>query len=170
MSESVSPETARSRNQTDGMNPRYAAGRTGQTSPIVTENRRPGLITFAAIMMFVASAFMLVWAIQELVGASWVTGTLNSFGYAGLSGYLWAWGIFDLILAAVGIYAGYDVLRGGAFGFVIGLVMAGVSATRWFFYIPAAPWTALAIIAIDVLVIYGLISGAEYFERAEELR
>ncbi|HEU5349298.1 MAG TPA: hypothetical protein VFU63_11870 [Ktedonobacterales bacterium] len=139
----------------------------GQTAPVVTENRRPGLITFAAIMMFVAAAFTIIWAIQEFSSASWIRANLSTYGYGDMAGYLWAWGIFDLVLAAVAIYAGVDLLRGGAVGLVIGLAIAGVSAARWFFYIPAAPWTALAIIAIDVLIIYGLVSGWEYFERAQ---
>lgn len=145
-----------------GQTPSYAA-----QAPLVTENRRPGLVTFAAIMMFVSAAFTLIWALQEFTAASWIKTNLGNYGYSDMVSYLWAWGIFDLILAAVAIYAGIDVLRGGAFGLVVGLVMAGVSATRWFFYIPAAPWTALAIIAIDVLVIYGLIAGSEFFERAQ---
>ncbi|HEX6540904.1 MAG TPA: hypothetical protein VF040_04055 [Ktedonobacterales bacterium] len=135
--------------------------------PAATENRRPGLVTFAAVMMFVSAAFTLVWALQEFSAASWIRTNLTNYGYSDMVNYLWAWGVFDLILVGVAIYAAIDVLRGGAFGLVIGLVIAGVSATRWFFYLPAAPWTAIAIIAIDVLIIYGLVSSASYFERAQ---
>lgn len=138
-----------------------------QAQSVSAEIRRPALVTFAAIMMFVYAGFSLVWAIQEFSTASWIRANLNSFGYANLSGYLWAWGILDLILAGTAIFAGIDILRGGGFGLIVGLVVAGVSATRWFFYLPAAPWTALVIIALDVLVIYGLIAGSEYFERIQ---
>lgn len=164
-------ETVGSVNQTEPVSSAPTAAATGAAGAmngaqsVSTEIRRPVLVTFAAIMMFVYAGFSLVWAIQEFSSASWIKANVDAFGYANLSGYLWAWGLLDLILAAAAIYVGIDILRGGAFGLIVGLVMAGVSATRWFFYLPAAPWTALVIIALDVLVIYGLVSGAEYFER-----
>jgi hypothetical protein len=139
----------------------------GRGAPVAAQLERPGLVTFAAIMMFVAAGFAVVWAILELTGAGRIKSGLASDGYSNLTGYLWAWAVLDLILAAVAIYAGIDVLRGGAIGLAVGLVMAGVSAVRWFFYLPAAPWTALAIIAVDVLIIYGLVANAEYFANAQ---
>jgi len=158
-------ETVSSFNQAGSVGAAPTAGAMEQAQSVSTEIRRPGLVTFAAIMMFVNGGFSLVWAIQEISSASWIRANLDGFGYANLSSYLWAWGILDLVLAGIAIYAGIDILRGRAFGLIVGLVIAGVSATRWFFYLPAASWTAVVIIAVDVLVIYGLVSGAEYFER-----
>lgn len=124
--------------------------------------RRPGLVTFAAIMMFILAGFELTWAIIQIVyaiaGYSWIVTTYGTFG-----GYLWIWGIVDLLMAAVAFYAGVDLLRGGAFGQVVGLIIAGFSAIRWFFYLPAMPWIAVVIIAVDVIIIYGLVAHAEYF-------
>lgn len=121
--------------------------------------RRPGLVTFAAIMLFLLGGFEVIWAIVQFSNAAWIAGaTYGSFG-----GYLWLWGILDLLFAAVAFYAGYDVLRGGSFGQVVGTLIASLSAIRWFFYIPAAPWMAAVIIAIDLLVIYGLVAHSDYF-------
>lgn len=128
-----------------------------EASQVLT--RRPGLVTFAAIMLFIVGAFQVVFAIAEFANAAWITGsTYGSFG-----GYLWLWAILDLLLAIVPIYAGYDLLQGGSFGFIIGVVLAGISAIRWFFYIPAQPILALVVIAVDILIIYGLTSSADYF-------
>jgi hypothetical protein len=128
-----------------------------QASQVLT--RRPGLVTFAAIMLFIVGAFQIVFAISEFANAAWITGaTYGSFG-----GYLWLWAILDLLLAIVPIYAGYDLLQGGSFGFIVGVVLAGISAIRWFFYLPAQPILALVVIGIDVLIIYGLTSSADYF-------
>src|SRR5215467_8623061 len=77
--------------------------------------------------------------------------------------YLWLWAILDLLLALIPLYAGYDLLRGGTFGFIIGVVLASISAIRWFFYLPAQPILALVVIAVDILIIYGLTSSADYF-------
>lgn len=124
--------------------------------------RRPGLVTFAAIMMFLLGGFQLVFAILEFTSASWIA--LSAYGSFG--GYLWVWGILDAIFALIAIYAGADLLRGGVFGQMVGIGIAGISAIRWFFYLPAAPWLAIVIIAIDVLVLYGLVAHQEYFAEA----
>lgn len=124
--------------------------------------RRPGLVTFAGIMMFLLGGFELTWAIVQFTNAAWIsTSVYGTFG-----GYLWLWAILDLVFALGLFYGGYDVLRGGAFGQAFGVVIASISAIRWFFYLPAAPWLAVVVIAIDVLVIYGLVAHSEYFERS----
>jgi hypothetical protein len=110
-------------------------------------------------MLFIVAAFQLVFAISEFFNAAWITGaTYGTFG-----GYLWLWAILDVLLALIPLYAGFDLLRGGSFGFIIGIVLAGISAIRWFFYLPAQPILALVVIAVDILIIYGLTSSADYF-------
>ncbi len=131
-----------------------------QASDMLT--RRPGMVTFAAIMMFILGGFEVVFAISEFANAVWLTDT----PYGDFNGYLWLWGIVDLLLAAIVFYAGYDLLRGGQFGFILGVMLAGISAIRWFFYIPWAPFLAVVVIAVDILIIYGLTSNADYFRRA----
>ncbi len=127
-----------------------------------TLGRRPGLVTFAAIMMFLLGGFELTFAIVEFMNAAWIGASV--YGYFG--GYLWIWGILDGIFAIIAIYAGGDLLRGGVFGQMLGIGIAGFSAIRWFFYLPAAPWLAAVIIAIDILVIYGLVAHQEYFRES----
>ena len=74
--------------------------------------------------------------------------------------------ILDTIFALVAFYAGFDLLRGGVYGQIVGILIATFSAIRWFFYLPSAPWIAVVIIAIDVLIIYGLVAHSEYFSEA----
>jgi uncharacterized membrane protein len=125
-----------------------------------TEVERPGLVTFAAVMMFLVGAFQLIFAIVEFYNAAWFSNT----AYGTFSNRLWLWGIVDVIIAAVAFYAGYDLLRGGAFGRIVGIIIAAVIAVRWFFYMPAEPWAAVVMIALAVLIIYGLVAHAEYFD------
>ena len=123
--------------------------------------QRPGLVTFAAIMMFLLAGFQIVYALTEFAAAVWVA--VNVEGTSG--GPLWLWGLIDLAFAGCAFYAGYDLLRGGTFGQMFGLIIAGLSALRWFFYIPAAPWVSVVVIAVDILIIYGLVAHSEYFRR-----
>jgi hypothetical protein len=110
-------------------------------------------------MMFLLGGFAALSAISLLVHATWVAA--NVAGTIG--GPLWVWGILDAIFAAVAIYAGYDILRGGQTGRILGFIVAGISALSWFFFIPAAPWSALVIIGVDLLAIYALATQEEYF-------
>jgi hypothetical protein len=121
--------------------------------------RRPGLVTFAAIMLFVLAGFELTWALIEFFqGAGIAAYTYGTFG-----GYLFLWAIFDVLFGAIALYAGFEVLRGGAFGQFFGIGIAAFSAMRWFFYLPAAPWIGVVMIAVDVLIIYGLVAHSDYF-------
>ncbi len=127
-----------------------------------TLDRRPGLVTFAAIMMFLVAGFQIMFAILEFARATWVA--VNVEGTIG--GPLWLWGIIDVLFGLVALYAGVDILRGGDVGRIVGIIIAAFSALRWFFYIPAAPWAAVVVIVVDVLIIYGLAAHGEYFRRS----
>jgi hypothetical protein len=57
-------------------------------------------------------------------------------------------------------------LRGGTYGLIVGYLFAVVGAIRWLFVIPAAPVLAVVVIALCVMVIYGLAKHSDYFEEA----
>jgi hypothetical protein len=119
----------------------------------------PAPVFFAGTMILLLGGFETVWAIVEFLNvAFFATATYGTF-----NGLLWLWAILDLILAAAAIYAGYDILRGGTIGRVLGIIVAGVNALRWFFYLPAAPWIGVVMIAVDIIIIYALVAHGEYF-------
>jgi hypothetical protein len=124
----------------------------------------PGWVAFAGAMLFLHGTFQFTWAIVEFLNATWIASTV----YGTFSGHLWLWAILDLALGLAAAYAGYSILVGGRFGQIFGLCVAGIGATRWFFYLPAAPWLATIMIALDVLIIYALVKYDPYFgaERA----
>ena len=142
-------------------NPVYSGASPVAPTPQVTPSprERPGLVTFASIMMFVLAGFQIVFAIDEFMSAAWVAANV----YGTFGGPLWVWGIIDLALAALAIYAGYDLLRGGTNGRIFGLIIASFTAIRWFFYLPASPLLAIVVIAVAVTIIYGLAVNSEYF-------
>ncbi|HEV8191898.1 MAG TPA: hypothetical protein VGP82_10500 [Ktedonobacterales bacterium] len=127
------------------------------TTPLVTA--RPAMVTFAAVMMFLLAGLQATWAIVEFFNVAWIAGTT----YGTFGGYLWIWAILDVLIAGFSFYAGYDILAGGTFGYIYGVIVAGFSAMRWFFYLPAAPVLGVVVIAIDILIIYGLVANADYF-------
>jgi hypothetical protein len=79
-------------------------------------------------MMFLLAGFQVMYANLEFAHATWVV--VNIAGTFG--GPLWLWGIIDVLFAVVVFFAGADILRGGQFGRTFGLVIAALSAIRWF--------------------------------------
>jgi hypothetical protein len=127
-----------------------------------TVARRPGMFTFAAVIMFVVAGFEALSAILAFAGTGWWITEMGNLVYANLV----LWGILDLLIALIALYAGIDILRGGTFGVVMGYLFAGFGLVRWMFVIPAAPILSLVIIALCVMVIYGLATHSDYMQRA----
>ena len=123
---------------------------------------RPGLLTFAAVMMFVVAGFEALAALFAFAGTGWWVTDMGNLVYANLV----LWGIVDLLIALIALYAGIDILRGGAYGLMVGYLFAVVGAIRWLFVIPAAPVLAVVVIALCVMVIYGLAKYSDYSQEA----
>jgi hypothetical protein len=121
---------------------------------------RPGMVTFAAVMMFLVAGFEALSALLAFAGTGWWVTEAGNLVYANLV----LWGIVDLIIALIALYAGIDLLRGGTYGLVMGYLFAGLGAIRWLFVIPAAPVLAVVVIALCVMVIYGLAKYSEQLE------
>ena len=126
-----------------------------------TKTKRPGLVTFTAIMLFVVAGMHVVTAIEELTGGK----ALQDVSFGLFSGDLAIWGIVDLIIVAVIVFAGIDILRGGSFGRWFGIIFASISAIRSFWFVYWAPVAAFTVIALDIFIIYELIMNEEYFDR-----
>ena len=123
---------------------------------------RPGMVTFASVMMFVVAGLEALAALFAFAGTGWWVTEAGNLVYANL----FFWGILDAIIALIALYAGVDLLRGGEYGLVMGFVFAGLGAIRWLFVIPAAPILSVVVIALCVMVIYGLARYTEQLESA----
>jgi hypothetical protein len=122
--------------------------------------RRPGMVTFAAIMMFIVAGFEALSALLAFAGTGWWVTEAGNLVYANFV----LWGIVDLLIALIALYSGIDLLRGGTFGIAMGYLFAGLGAIRWLFVIPAAPILAVVIIALCVMVIYALAQYSDYLQ------
>jgi hypothetical protein len=125
-------------------------------------HRRPGILTFAAVLMFVVAGLEALSALLNFAGTGWWVTETGNLVYANFV----FWGILDLIIGIIALYAGIDILRGGTYGLIVGYLFAVVGAIRWLFVIPAAPVLAVVVIALCVMVIYGLAKHSDYFEEA----
>src|SRR5215216_3826427 len=74
--------------------------------------RRPGMVTFAAVMMFLVAGFEALSALLAFAGTGWWVTDAGNLVYANFV----LWGIVDSIIALIALYAGIDLLRGGGYG------------------------------------------------------
>ncbi len=121
-----------------------------------------GWVLFAAIMLVMGGVLSIIWGIAAVssshffvTGASYIVGGLNTWGWI-----VMGFGVLET-LAALSIW------RGGEPGRWFGIVVAGLGGLAAMMSIPSYPFWALALVAIDVLVIYGLAAygGKPYLIR-----
>lgn len=133
--------------------PDDAGGRRGYdmaTSPQPT--RTSGWVTFASWMLLLAG----LW--QGFLG---FLGVLSGEFY--VVGQRWVaqldvttWGWIHMALGLLLFVTGIFVQLGRSWATWVGIVLAGVSAFAMFAWAPYFPVWAITVIAVDVLVIYGL--------------
>jgi len=125
--------------------------------------RRPAWLTFAAIVMFSVGILRFISAIYYFADSARIN---NSIALGAFSDNLFLWGLWDLVIAVVAIWAGYSLLSGNAFGRVVGYLWAILVIVQSFMIISVAPWFAAAMLVLATLVIYGLAVTSEYREPA----
>jgi hypothetical protein len=118
-----------------------------------TEGHGYGLVLFAAILLVLVGCFNMIQGIAAIAN-SHVFVAHAHYVFANLS--TWGWvtailGAFQLV-AAVGVLAANQLARWFA------VVVLGLNAIDQMFFIPAYPFWALLIIAMDVVALWGLLA------------
>jgi hypothetical protein len=115
------------------------------------EGRGIGLIFFASILLLVAGFFNMIYGIAAIAQSHVFTANAHY-----VFGNLRAWGWVTLIIAILQLVAGGGVLAGNQWARWFGVAVVGLSAIDMMFFIPAYPFWALTIIAVDIVALYGL--------------
>ncbi len=124
--------------------------------------RLSGWGALAVVVMFSVGFLRIVSGISYLADSHKVNDlTLGLFG-----DNLWAWGLWDLGIAIVALFAGYSLLVNGTFGKVVAYLWAVFVIVNSFLIIGVAPWFAAAMIVLAVLVVYGVAKSSEENARA----
>ncbi len=123
-------------------------------STVDADRPRSGWLTFAAVVMFAVGFARLISALSWFNGGDQISDLTNSL----YGDTLWVYGLWDLGIAALALFAGFSLIAGGGFGRVIGYIWAVVLIVQSFVIIGVAPWYAAAAIALASLVLYGLAS------------
>jgi hypothetical protein len=120
-----------------------------------------GMVTFAAVMLFILAFFNGLEAIAAIVqshvfvaGAHIVIGDLR------------AWGWTLLALAILQAVAAFSVLAGGQTGRWFGVAVLSVNAFAHMWVVSAYPFWSLVIIVFDIVAIYALCAYGGRPEKA----
>jgi hypothetical protein len=123
----------------------------------MAEKRGTGIITFAAVILSLAGFFNGIHGLAAIMKKEYFSE--SSLLYENLQVWGWIW----LILGVLQISAAYMLFGRASGGRTLAIVLAGVSAVIAFASMGAHPLGSILVIAMDVLVIYGLTVRADMF-------
>ena len=97
--------------------------------------------------------FSLIQGLIAVIGSNYyyvaTNGSLFLFDLTG-------WGWWNLIVGVALILTGLALFTGATWARIVAVIAAGLSAIGQLLLVPAQPWWALIVIALDVLVIYAI--------------
>ena len=119
-----------------------------------------GLTIMAAVLMMISGIWNFFEGLAALIRGSFFV-VLPNYAYnISITG----WGWFHLILGAVVAVAGVALLTNRLWARIIGIIIVSVSMVVNFLYIPYQPVWSIALIAIDAVVIWALLTPRrEYY-------
>ena len=125
--------------------------------------RGMGRAMFVAILLLIAGILNVIYGIGAVSNAHFFDNTQYVFSH------LHTWGWITIVVGAIQILAGFSLLGGGAFGWVIGLFAASVGALEALLSVGGThPWWALGVFALCLWILAGLVHLGE--DRAAEPR
>jgi uncharacterized membrane protein HdeD (DUF308 family) len=122
----------------------------------VAQRKRSGWVTFAGVVALAAGAYNALGGIAAIADDDTLKAQATKVLY-GIDMTVWGW--FWLIVGALQILAGILVLRRNEWGMALAVTMAGFSALCTIFVIFVVPLFAITVLALDVLVMYGLLTN-----------
>lgn len=122
-----------------------------------------GWIGFAGIILILNGVFSAVQGFMALLGSNTYylvsSGTLFLFDVTG-------WGWWNIIIGALLVLTGVALFGGATWARIIAVILASLSAVGQMLLLPAQPWWAFIVIAIDVLVIYAVTAHGREVKNA----
>lgn len=114
--------------------------------------RGAGRAIFAAVLLMIGGVLNVVWGIAAIGNSKFF---IHNQKY--VFGDLKTWGWITLILGILGLIAAFSLFGGGTYGRVFGVVVGALFALDALFEIPAYPFWSLAVFALSLWIIHGLL-------------
>lgn len=126
-------------------------------APTGGSQERPGIVTAAAVLLFIGGAFGILGGVLGVTGGGFIGGSLGGIAVV--------FGIIMLAVGALEIYAGVQVLALKEQGRIIGLALAAIGALLSLVQIGASPGSSIIGLAINGFILYALWTTASAFRR-----
>jgi hypothetical protein len=129
---------------------------TGTSAPPVgadytRADKGSGWLLFAGIMILIVGCLNVIYGIAAIDNSRFFVAD-QKYILSDLS----TWGWVALIIGALQVLAAFSIWSGGGYGRWFGIATAFVSAIAAMLSMPAYPFWSLTVVAIDILLIYGL--------------
>jgi hypothetical protein len=122
---------------------------------------RSGWVTFAGVMLSIVGVMNVIYGIAAVDNANFY---VNDARYVFSDLNTWGWVIG--IIGAIQFCAAFSIFGGTSWGRWVGVATASLSSIAMLLFLPAYPFLALALFAVDILIIYGLIADGGRRDRA----
>ena len=126
-----------------------------------TLTKRSGWVTFAGVTALIVGGYNTLSGIAAIADDDTLAAQASEVLY-GIDLTFWGW--LWLVVGALQILAGVLVLRRNSWGMALGVAIAGVSALITVFVIFVFPLWAIAVLTLNALVLYGLLSSTDEFD------
>ena len=110
-----------------------------------------GLLLFASVLLLMVGFFNMIYGISAIANSHVFVANAHY-----VFGNLRAWGWVTLILSVLQLLAAAGLLAGNQAARWFAVAVIGLNAIDMMFFIPAYPFWAVTIIAVDVVALYGL--------------
>jgi hypothetical protein len=115
--------------------------------------RGEGWVTFAGVMLMIVGIMNFIGGIAAIDNANFYAGNAQ-FVFSDLN----TWGWIIMITGGVQVIAAFGIWAHNQLSRWLGVFFASLNALAQLLFIPAQPLWSVAIFAVDVLIIYGLIT------------
>ncbi len=112
-----------------------------------------GWVYFAGFLMFIMGVLQIISGLAALLNDTYFLVGKNNLVVFDFT----KWGWIMLTLGFVVTAAGSAVVNGRAWGRVVGVLLAGLSLIANFTFVAAYPIWSIAVMVVDVLIIYALL-------------
>lgn len=112
-----------------------------------------GISMFAGLMLALVGGFHFLRGLAAVIGPSDNLWGDTDYSYS-LNTTSWGW--LHLVLGVVAVVVGISIMVGKSWAFVVGLVVAVLSALENFVSLPQEPFWSAMVLAFDIIVIWAL--------------
>jgi hypothetical protein len=116
------------------------------------ESRGLGRAIFAAVLLMIGGVLNVIWGIAAISNSKFFVGH-HEFIFSNLKG----WGWIALIIGILEILASVSLFAGGTYGRWFAILVGSLAAIDALLEIPAYPFWSIAVFALSLWIIYGLL-------------